>query len=79
MPEALSNPQVAGRGLLARFENVPGVGRDIEVARTGVRIDGESPSVSDPPPMLGADTESVLAEFGLDGGEIASLREEGAI
>lgn len=79
MPEALSNPQVAGRGLLARFENVPGVGRDIEVARTGVRIDGESPSVSDPPPMLGADTESVLAEFGLDGGEIARLREEGAI
>lgn len=79
MPEALSNPQVAGRGLLARFENVPGVGRDIEVARTGVRIDGESPSVSDPPPMLGADTESVLAEFGLDGGEIARLRAEGAI
>lgn len=79
VPEALSNPQVAGRGLLARFENVPGVGRDIEVARTGVRIDGESPSVSDPPPMLGADTESVLTGLGLDGGEIARLRAEGAI
>lgn len=78
VPEILSHPQIAGRGFLGRFEDVPGVGT-IEVVRTGLKIDGAAPAVSAPPPALGADTDAVLGELGLDGDEIARLRAEGAI
>jgi len=55
VPEALASPQVANRGFLARFEDVPGVDGPVRVARTGLRIDGAPPSVDRPPPALGAD------------------------
>ncbi|MEP1030089.1 MAG: CoA transferase, partial [Alphaproteobacteria bacterium] len=36
VPQILAHPQIADRGLIATFENVPGVGRDVRVARAGV-------------------------------------------
>jgi len=41
--DALCHPQVADRGMIAHFENAPGVGRDIHIAGTGVKIDGKAP------------------------------------
>ncbi|MGF1659003.1 MAG: CaiB/BaiF CoA transferase family protein [Rubrimonas sp.] len=79
VPEALASPQVAGRGFLSRFEEVPGVGRPIEVATTGVRIDGESPHVASPPPMLGQHAAEVWGALGLNADEIAKLCAEGVI
>ncbi|WP_043115307.1 CaiB/BaiF CoA transferase family protein, partial [Pseudacidovorax intermedius] len=51
--EALAHPQVASRGMIGRFDDVPGVGRDIRVVRTGFKIDGQAPRVDTPPPTLG--------------------------
>jgi formyl-CoA transferase len=78
VPEVLAHPQVAGRGFLGRFADVPGVGRDLELARVGATIDGVRPSVDAAPPELGADTEAVLAELGFGADEIAGMRAEGA-
>ncbi len=75
----LQHPVIAERGLLATFPDAPGVGRDISVVRTGIKLDGAAPSVTTPPPELGADTETVLGELGLTADEIAGLRESGAI
>ncbi len=75
----LQHPVIAERGLLATFPDAPGVGRNISVVRTGIKMDGAAPSVATPPPELGADTETVLGELGLTADEIAALRESGAI
>lgn len=79
VPEVLATPQVADRAFLGAFQNVPGVGRDIRVVRTGIKIDETAPSVDAPPPELGQDNQSVYAELGLTEEEIEKLRNEGAI
>ena len=79
VPEALTHPQVAERGLLADFPDVPGVGRDITVVRTGVKLDGAAPAVETPPPQLGAHNDEVYGALGLSGAEIQRLREEGVL
>ncbi|MDX8348070.1 CoA transferase [Cognatiyoonia sp. IB215446] len=79
VPEALATPQVAERGFLQSYEDVAGVGRDIAVATTGVKIDGAAPIVADPPPELGADNDAVWGDLGLSAAEIARLREDEVI
>ena len=79
VPEVLEMPQIAERGFLARFEDVPGVDRDIDVVRTGVKLDGEAPAVDAAPPELGQDNEAIWAELGLSGEEIAALKSKGTI
>jgi crotonobetainyl-CoA:carnitine CoA-transferase CaiB-like acyl-CoA transferase len=77
--QALAHPQVAGRGMVATFADAPGVGRDIRVLRTGVKLDGVAPAVGAPPPTLGQHTREILAGLGYDDGAIAALHREGAI
>ncbi len=79
VPEILAHPQVTGRDLLARFEDVPGVGRAIDVMRIGAMIDGRRPTVADPPPVLGLDTDDILDSLGYRPDEIAAMREAGEI
>jgi formyl-CoA transferase len=79
VPEILAHPQLAGRGFLGRFEDVPGVGRAIEVLRIGAMIDGLRPAVTAPPPRLGADTDAILTDLGYASDEIGQLRAEGVI
>ncbi len=78
VPEILGHPQVAGREFLSHFDTVPGVGRPIDLARTGFMIDGERPEVDAPPPMLGDATDALLAELGYTTQEIAQLKQDGA-
>lgn len=79
VPEVLSHPQIRDRGMIGFFADVPGANRDIRVARTGVKIDGEPPSVDAPPPTLGQHSDQVLGEFGLNSDEIEKLRANGVI
>jgi formyl-CoA transferase len=79
VPQALAEPQVVERGFLRRFERVAGVGRDIAVVNSGFRLAGEPPTELAPPPTLGQHSDEILGELGLDAGEIAALRKEGAI
>ncbi len=79
VPEVLAHAQVRGRDFLARFEDVPGVGRPIDLVRIGAMIDGQRPSVAAPPPILGQDSWNILSELGYSGDEIEAMRAEGVI
>ena len=79
VPEILDHPVVAGRGLLADFENVPGVGRDIRTVRTGTKVNGVAPAVSSPPPELGEHNAELLGALGLDAAALEELKKDGVI
>lgn len=79
VPEILELPQVADRGFLSQFENVPGVGRDIQVATTGIKLNGSALTVDGPPPMLGEHNAEIWSELGLSPDDLAELAQEGAI
>lgn len=76
--QALAQPQVAQRGLLVSFTDVPGVDRPVPLLRTGFLLDGQRPAVSTPPPALGQHGQELLAELGFSAEEIRQLHEEGA-
>jgi formyl-CoA transferase len=79
VPEVLAHPQVRDRDFLARFEDVPGVGRPVDLVRIGAMIDGQRPSVAAPPPILGQDSWNILSDLGYSGDEIEAMRAEGVI
>jgi formyl-CoA transferase len=79
VPGALDQPQVRDRGMIATFRDVAGVERDVQVVRTGFKINGHPPRVENPPPTLGQHTAEVLKEMGLGDNEIDILHAEGAI
>ena len=77
--EALELEQIKGRELRGKFEQVSGVGRDVELVRTGFRIDGERPRTESPPPQLGQHNHELLAELGLTADEIERLQQQGVL
>ncbi|SFE13570.1 CaiB/BaiF CoA transferase family protein [Paracidovorax konjaci] len=79
VPQALEIPQIAERGMVATYPDVPGVGRDVRLVRTGFKLNGEAPSVATPPPELGQHTAAILAELGFSAQDIESLRQEQAV
>ncbi|WP_420005982.1 CaiB/BaiF CoA transferase family protein [Arenibacterium sp. LLYu02] len=79
LPEILDHEVIRTRGLIAHFDQVEGVDRAVSVLRTGVKIDGEAPAVTTPPPTLGADNDVLLQEMGFSCTEITAMRERGDI
>jgi crotonobetainyl-CoA:carnitine CoA-transferase CaiB-like acyl-CoA transferase len=78
LQEALSDPQVAARGVFHRHD-LPGAPLDgLTVPMAGFAMSDSPKVLSMPPQRVGAQTEQVLADAGFDPSEIAELRREGA-
>ncbi|HYG91239.1 MAG TPA: CaiB/BaiF CoA-transferase family protein [Azospirillum sp.] len=75
--EALGTPQALARGTEVTVEH-PVEGELRQVA-CPIRFDGASVTPRRPPPVLGADTDAVLAAAGYDAAAIAALRAAGAV
>ena len=74
--EALADPQVQLRDMVVEIEH-PLAG---SYRTAGNPIKDGSPDTFAPPPTLGQDTEAVLTGLlGYSAGEVAALRESGAI
>jgi formyl-CoA transferase len=79
VPEVLAEPQVAERGFLKEYKDVPGVDRDIQVVTTGVKLNGAALTVDAPPPELGQDNARIWGSLGITPAELDRLQQEGAI
>ncbi|MEM6491614.1 MAG: CoA transferase [Pseudomonadota bacterium] len=77
--ETLASAQIAERDFIATFDDPPGVGRPIQVARTGLKLDGAALSVDAPPPALGQDNAAIYGALGLDADALADLERDGVI
>ena len=75
VPDALNHPHLRNRGMIGSFDAVPQVGK-VEVFRPGFKLNGLSPQVESPPPLLGQHTGEVLKDLGLTAEEISALRQE---
>ena len=79
VPAILENEHTNHRGLLADFDDVTGIDRDISVVRTGFQTNGTPMKVSSPPPTLGQHNEDLLRELGYDDDAINMFRAKGVI
>ena len=76
VPEALADPQIAERGLVGE---VPFGDEMLRITQSPVLQDGARPSVTAPPPVLGADNAEIWQSVGLSLSDIKALREEGVL
>lgn len=79
LPAILAHPQITSRDFIGRFDDVPGVGRPVDLVRLGAMIDGARPGVTTPPPALGQHSDDILQGLGYDLAAIQTLRAEGVI
>lgn len=63
VPQTLNHPQIKQRDLIQHFDHVNGLDHPIDVLKTGFKINGETPSVDSPPPVLGSHNAEILAEL----------------
>ena len=75
--QALADPQVLARGMVAELDH-PTAG-PMKVVGCPVRLTRTPASVRTAPPVLGQDTDQVLASLGLDADRIYALHSSGAV
>lgn len=79
VPAILDHEQVRSRGLVKRFEAVPGIDRDVSVVRSGFRFGSGDPAPESPPPALGASTKEILGSLGYSDETISRYIEENIV
>jgi len=77
LSEALDDPQVRHRGMLAEQDD--GRGHRRRTLGNPIKLSATPPSLRTGPPMLGGDTDAVLTSLGLGGADIAALRARGVV
>ncbi len=63
IPQALAEPQIAGRDMAVQFEETNQLHRPLTVVRGGFLVDGAAPLPQRPPPALGQHTTEILGRL----------------
>jgi len=79
VPQVLDHPHVRARDVTTTFDDVPGLGRPLEVLRPGFTLDGRRPTPARRPPRHGEHGRELLREAGLDAGAIDDLVARGVV
>lgn len=79
LAEALQDPQLENRAVLHEHAPLPEHDRPFKLPAAAFTFAHDGPSVDRPPPRLGEHTDEILSELGYNTGQIAALRDEGAI
>lgn len=74
--EVLDEPQLKARQLMHSMP-LAGIDQPAHMPTLGFKVDGQTVHPTRPPPALGADTESVLAEIGIDSTTFNHLKQRG--
>jgi crotonobetainyl-CoA:carnitine CoA-transferase CaiB-like acyl-CoA transferase len=78
LPEVFADPHVTARRLVQTYERSDGT--KVQLVRNPLQLTETSPHAAGAPPLLGQDTDAVLAErLGMDEGQCARLRDMGVI
>jgi crotonobetainyl-CoA:carnitine CoA-transferase CaiB-like acyl-CoA transferase len=75
----LTDPQLASRAIVHRFENAPGIEGGFSVPVAAFKLKHGGPRIDTPPPRFGEHNEAILAELGYSEADIAKLRADKAI
>lgn len=78
LDEAMAEPQIGARGLMSEIR-VDGHDGAVHVPAMSFRANGSNSPPPSPPSELGADTDAVLCELGIDREKIRALRSAGTI
>ena len=79
LDETMHDPHLASRGLLHRFDDMPGIQGGVTVPVAAFKLAHGGPRVTAPPPMFGQHTDEVLGELGYASADIAALRAKGVV
>jgi crotonobetainyl-CoA:carnitine CoA-transferase CaiB-like acyl-CoA transferase len=79
LADAVRDPQFTTRRVTHSHPSAPGVEGGSDVPLAAFKFAHGGPSIETPPPELGADTDTVLAEHGYDPGQIAAFRRAGVV
>jgi formyl-CoA transferase len=77
VPEALADPHAQARGMVQELEH-PVAGR-VKALGNPVKLSASPATMRNAAPVLGVDTDAILAELGHGSAEIARLREKGVL
>ena len=72
LEDVFNDPQVQSRGTRITMPHASGA--EVALVANPVKMSATPPTYRLPPPLLGADTDAILTELGLDPTEIAALR-----
>lgn len=79
IPEAIEQPQLAGRNLLHTIDVVPGIPSGTTVTLAPFLLSAGGAKIDSPPPLLGEHTDAILKARGYTDERISTLRNEGVI
>jgi crotonobetainyl-CoA:carnitine CoA-transferase CaiB-like acyl-CoA transferase len=79
LTEAVHDPQFITRGVTQHHRSAPGIEGGFSVPLAAFKFAHGGPSIETSPPLLGADTDKVLAEHGFNPDQIAAFRAAGVI
>jgi formyl-CoA transferase len=65
--------------MINKVENAPGVGRDIWILGSGIKVNKQAPTIDAPPPLLGQNTNELLQQLGYTQEEIAGFGTDGIL